>query len=680
MKCSACGSLVADHVQFCTGCGVPLRSEQRAVAGGAEGNSYGFSASRSLDRDPLIGQTIDGKYHIEALLGQGGMGRVYRASRPLIGDAVALKILSPEQIADNHAVERFRREAQAAARLKHPNAVNIYDFGVSEEGLVYLVMEMVEGQSLRAVIKQQGPLTPNAAAEIFKQVCSALDEAHKQNIIHRDVKPDNIIVSANATGLRVKVLDFGIAKLRDLAPSATNLTQTGSIVGTPHYMSPEQCLGEELDHRSDIYSLGVVLYESLTGILPFNSPTSAAVVVQQVTQPPPPLRSMNLSISQAVEVVVLHALQKRREDRPQTAGNLSQELNAAVQGLGYAASGAVTGAITANAIPTTNGAGLAPTVQMSVPAIQSGSMTPPSLSFPSGTQAGQWPAASQSPAASKSKSLVVSIGLAAVAIIAIAVVVFLNLSSTKKTVLAEIKKGNLVKPQGNSAYDFYFNNKSSLKDTDKTEISNEAIPALEKRGEEILAQLKQDANETESEWDEANRIYTWLNDMKSKPVYEARKCFALGSLAFLKDDYTKALSNFQQSVDLDSSWALSLNRLGRTYLRLKDKDKARQFYERATTVEPGWINPWINLGYLCWEMNDYIASETAMQRALEIDPAKASAHYLLAQLFERRTLWCDAIEQYEQAINNAYNTSSVGFKVDVAKNKLEKIRWRCMGD
>src|SRR5205085_6423060 len=139
----------------------------------------------------------------------------------------------------------------------------------------------------------------------------------------------NIVVAATPEGLSVKVLDFGIAKLRDLAATASNLTQTGSVVGTPHYMSPEQCLGEELDHRSDIYSLGIVLYEALTGIAPFNSPTSAAVVVQQVTQLPPPLRSINLTISPAVEAVVLHALEKRREARPQTAGALAQELSAA---------------------------------------------------------------------------------------------------------------------------------------------------------------------------------------------------------------------------------------------------------------------------------------------------------------------------------------------------------------
>lgn len=209
--------------------------------------------------------------------------------------------------------------------------VTIYDAGVSEEGLLYFVMELVEGPNLRALIKQQGPLTQGAAAEIIRQVCAALDESQRQGAVHRDLKPENIVVQQTPTGLQVKVLDFGIASLHDLTVS--RLTQTGQIVGTPYYMSPEQCIGEELDGRSDIYSLGVVLFEMLTGIVPFNSPTPSAIVVQHVNQQPPSLRALNVSISPAVEAVVLHSMAKRREDRPQTAGALAQELLAAVSGV-----------------------------------------------------------------------------------------------------------------------------------------------------------------------------------------------------------------------------------------------------------------------------------------------------------------------------------------------------------
>ncbi len=321
--------------------------------------------------DPLIGRTLEGKYRLDAKLGAGGMGAVYRTTRLMIGDTVAVKILHAQRVSDPQAIERFRREAQAAARLKHQNAVAIYDFGVSNEGLVYLVMELAEGQSLRDMIKQQGHVTPSAAAEIMNQVCAALDEAHGQNIVHRDLKPDNIIVAASNTGLRAKVLDFGIAKMRDL--TADNLTLTGAVMGTPYYMSPEHCMGEELDHRSDIYSLGIVLFEMLAGVVPFNSPISTAVVVQHVNQAPPSLRALNASISPAVEAVVMHALEKRREARPQTAVQLAQELMASVQGIPFTPhSVSAVYSPPASTTPSTNpviGTRLAATIQMTRPPV-----------------------------------------------------------------------------------------------------------------------------------------------------------------------------------------------------------------------------------------------------------------------------------------------------------------------
>jgi serine/threonine-protein kinase len=280
------------------------------------------------------GRVIEGKYRLEELIGAGGMGAVYRATRLLIGDQVAIKILHAELVPD-HEAERFRREAQAAARLKHPNAVSVYDFGVAADGMVYLVMELIEGESLRHLIKTRGALEPAIAVEIARQICAALEEAHGQSVVHRDVKPDNVIVRETPRGLRVKVLDFGVAKLRDLP--VTTLTQTGSVVGTPHYMSPEQCLGEELDHRSDIYSLGIVLYEMLAGVVPFNSPISTAVIVQHVNQPPPSLRARNGRVTPQLEWVVMHALEKRREARPATAAALAEELTAAFEGRATAA-------------------------------------------------------------------------------------------------------------------------------------------------------------------------------------------------------------------------------------------------------------------------------------------------------------------------------------------------------
>jgi len=331
MICSNCGTLNISTDRFCKECGSVLSTPQ--TPNSASLNFFGDAAFQAEKErtDALIGRIIDGRYRLDVRIGTGGMGAVYRATRLNIGDEVAIKILHQDKLTnDPHTVERFRREARAAARLKHPNAVSIYDFGVAPDGLQYLVMDFVEGDNLRQIIKQQGPLTAPVAAQVLYQVSAALDEAHRHHIIHRDVKPDNIIINVIDGMLRVKVLDFGIAKLRE--ETANNLTQTGSVMGTPHYMSPEQCLGEELDGRSDVYSLGIVLYEMLCGAVPFRSPVSTAVVIQHVNQPPPSLREMNIGISPAVETVVMHALEKRREARPQTAGALAQELLRAVHG------------------------------------------------------------------------------------------------------------------------------------------------------------------------------------------------------------------------------------------------------------------------------------------------------------------------------------------------------------
>jgi len=325
VTCSRCGNENGNDARFCNHCGSTLTGPQD----GAQSQSAAIDETlryQSRPPDPMLGRSIDGRYRIDSLIGAGGMGTVYRATRLLIGDEVAIKILHQDH-ADANSSERFRREAQAAARLKHPNAVSIYDFGVSTDGLQYLVMEFVEGQSLRERLNH-GPLDFATAAEVTSQVCAALDEAHRRHIIHRDIKPDNILLYSSVDGLRVKVLDFGIAKLRD--DTAGHLTQTGSVMGTPHYMSPEQCLGEELDPRADIYSVGIVLYEMLCGRVPFNSPVSTAVVVQHVSQAPPSLRSINPAVPEPAEKVVLHAIQKEPSARPATAGALAQELNVAL--------------------------------------------------------------------------------------------------------------------------------------------------------------------------------------------------------------------------------------------------------------------------------------------------------------------------------------------------------------
>lgn len=318
MFCPKCGKENQNTNKFCKSCGKQLPDFAQVMA---VSQQFHFA----LPTVNLIGQTLDGKYRIEAKLGSGGMGDVYCATRLLIGDKVAIKVLHTHLARDAQAAERFRREAVTATRLRHRNVVALYDVGISSvHNVPYILMELAEGFSLRQIINQYRILPLDFVVTVTAQVCAALEEAHRLSIVHRDIKPENVNAYQTPTGWHVKVLDFGIAKLYN--QTDIGLTQDGSAMGTPQYMSPEQCMGERLDARSDIYSVGIMLYEMLAGTVPFKSPVASAVAIHQVQTPPTPPRSFNSNIPQQVEEVILRALDKRREMRPQTAQQLSQEM------------------------------------------------------------------------------------------------------------------------------------------------------------------------------------------------------------------------------------------------------------------------------------------------------------------------------------------------------------------
>jgi len=287
--------------------------------------------------DELIGTLIEKKYIVKARIGEGGMGVVYKAVHTYIGSTVALKILNPALASDSTALERFRREAQAAAQIKHPNAVAVTDFGVTAEtNLAYLVMEFIDGIELKQKIKDKR-LDYQETLDIMRQICSAVQAAHYKGIIHRDLKPENILITTENGYEQVKVLDFGLAKLR--SPNGVNndaLTQPGTIVGTPYYMSPEQCADFELDGRSDIYSLGVILYEMLTGEVPFRANTPMAVALKHLNELPRAPSTAREGIPPEIDRVILRALSKKREDRQPSAAALSVELEQAMVTAGLA--------------------------------------------------------------------------------------------------------------------------------------------------------------------------------------------------------------------------------------------------------------------------------------------------------------------------------------------------------
>ena len=279
------------------------------------------------------GAVIRGKYRILSKVGQGGMGAVYKALHLPFQELRALKVMSPDLLNDQAFVKRFEHEAILARKLQHPNAVRVEDIDENEEGQPFIVMEYIEGRSLKSSIETESPMPASRVRSIIKQVASALDAAHRLGIVHRDVKPENIILVQGRDGELAKVLDFGVAKMNERVSETAgwNLTQTGTVLGTPSYMSPEQALGrrgDELDGRSDIYSLGVVMYQMLTGELPLKAETPLEILTALVHAPPKPIGEVrpDLRIPERLANLVMRALEKDRELRPPTARALIQEL------------------------------------------------------------------------------------------------------------------------------------------------------------------------------------------------------------------------------------------------------------------------------------------------------------------------------------------------------------------
>jgi eukaryotic-like serine/threonine-protein kinase len=292
----------------------------------------------------LEGRILDGRYRLGSLLGVGGMARVYLASDWVLERQVAVKVLSPPFAQDPVFVERFRREARAAARVSHPNIVAVFDSG-SDAGEHYLVMEYVAGQSLAELLADQGRLAPRRAAELGVEVCAALAAAHAQGLVHRDVKPANVLVGAEG---RVKVADFGIVK----AAATVTLTGNGTVLGTAAYLSPEQAQGGPVDARSDLYSLGCVLYELVTGAPPFGSGADSspvAVATRHLHQPPEPPSAHNPQVDASLDAVVLTALAKDPARRYQSASELQAALERVLAGDAVAAGPGRPGAA---AVPT----------------------------------------------------------------------------------------------------------------------------------------------------------------------------------------------------------------------------------------------------------------------------------------------------------------------------------------
>ena len=310
MLCPSCGTDAGESSKFCPSCGNTL--------------------ARSAPDDAYEGRIIAQKYRVEALIGEGGMGKVYRARQFALDKPVVLKVLRQSLLSDARTVARFQREARAASRLNHPHSINVLDFGQAEDGSFFIAMEYVPGKDLHQILCTEWPLPEARIVHIVAQVLAALGDAHIAGVIHRDLKPENIMVEQRRNDPDfVKVLDFGIAKIQDAGDSeGPALTRAGFVCGTPEYMSPEQARGAVLDARSDLYAVGVILYQLVCGRLPFDSDSAVGFATKHLGEVPlPPSRRVpGVQVSAGLEALILRALAKEPDQRPPSAEAFREEL------------------------------------------------------------------------------------------------------------------------------------------------------------------------------------------------------------------------------------------------------------------------------------------------------------------------------------------------------------------
>ncbi|HEV8216882.1 MAG TPA: serine/threonine protein kinase [Gemmatimonadaceae bacterium] len=307
--CPQCGSEYETTDRFCPRDGSPLRP-------------------KSGD-DPLVGRVIADRYLILAPLGEGGMGRVYLGEHVKMNRQCAIKVMNPSLVNDTESLQRFAREASNAARILHPNVAAVFDYGEMDK-IVYLVMEYVDGESLSTILAREGALEPRRAIEIARQIADGLHAAHELGIVHRDLKPGNVIVARTRSGKEVpKVVDFGIAKALSETPQDA-LTRSGLVIGTPEYMSPEQLLGDPVDARADIYSLGCIVYQMLTGSAAFAGDTREQMIRRRLHESPPHVRDVDPNLPGRLDTLIVHMLARSPDDRLASAAEVRDQLDPAL--------------------------------------------------------------------------------------------------------------------------------------------------------------------------------------------------------------------------------------------------------------------------------------------------------------------------------------------------------------
>jgi serine/threonine-protein kinase len=568
--CPTCQATYPDTISFCAQDGAELR----------------------LVGDWVPGTLVRGRYRILDKIGEGGMGAVYKAKHTGFDELRAIKVLNPELTFDEKIRERFKQEAYITRKLQHPNAVRVDDIDEAEDGCPFIVMEFIEGKDLKRVMEEQGPLPAARVCAIAKQVAAALDEAHRLGMVHRDIKPENIVLVQSNDKETAKVLDFGIARVKEDGKreeaKGMELTGGGFVVGTPMYISPEQAQGkrgDDLDGRSDLYSLGIVMYQMLTGEVPFKSDTAIDLLIAQIQRPPNPIRLVrpDLKIPEPLANLVMRMLQKKRELRPPSAAALMEDLTRVEMGMPVMVSP------------------IAPKPATAIPAVPRGAVRVPVPSVP---VVPPTPYASN-PVAPPSGLLDARpprlyLGWAIIAIFAAGIVAAIWRHSTHRPA------DEIARHQA-AASDF---------------------------------EQKQFYPQAEAEYRAAVQLDPANAAMQS----------ALGHVLVEERKYDDAISALRAAISSQPDDAVAHNNLGVALQTVGNVSDATPEFREAIRIQPDYLEAHSNLGQALEKQNDLSGSITEYREVLRLKPDDAEAHFHLGLADYKLGNSDGAVDEYREAL------------------------------
>ncbi len=587
-----------------------------------------FGTQSSGIDDRLIGAQLDSKYKILERLGGGGMGVVYRGEHTLMDRVVAIKVLRSQLIEDGEQEKffaRFQQEARASSKIQHSNAVAIYDFGV-HENFPFLVMQYVDGRPLKDVLKEDGPLALDVVAKMLKEIGGALNEAHSKEIVHRDLKPDNIMIEQRANEqLKAYVVDFGIAKICGGSGSDLGLTKTGAIVGTPQYMSPEQVQGQQVDKRSDIYSLGIMLYEMVTGEVPFQADSAVSVLMKHISEKPMPCRKFKpeLKLPSGVESAVMRSIEKDPAHRQQSILQLVEEFCGAVE------RGTVTARSPLTAQPVSG------TLSMLAPVT----------------------------AKLRASRLLAGI---LVALVAGGAILGVSRSLRPSEEVSEVEIIQTVISEDDDNIEIVSMSDSPLEADVQSVSLEEENPVIRQSLEKAIDFHKA------KKLSEAVGAYMVVLDLQPENV---KALTNLGDVYVSRGDNEKAVAVLEKAALLDPGSTRVLANLGYAYGRLERWTEAVSTYEKSVQLQPDYALAHNNLGHAYSKLGKLALAEAAYLKATELDKSYSRAFHNLGDLYETQGNLDNAIRFHrlgaESSETNYRGYRKLGDVLVKAKKKAE---------